>query len=62
MLIQSKDADTDYELIESCCWITVKSLSLFIVKNKNHVRIDIYPLNKEMEPPLDSILAEYPQQ
>lgn len=62
MLIQSEDADTDYELKEGSCWITIGTLSVYIIKNRDHARVDIYPLNEEMEPPLHSIVAVYPQQ
>lgn len=34
MLIQSEDADTDYELKEGSCWITIGTLSVYIIKTE----------------------------
>lgn len=39
--------DSDYILESDSCWITVKNMSVHIVKTDEGVVVDIYPLGSE---------------
>lgn len=46
-----------YVLKEESCWITVGNLSVYIKREKEGVRIDVYPLNDEMSKAIASSFA-----
>lgn len=43
----SPEIGTDYIMVGDTCWITVKNLSVYIIKTDEGVAIDIYPHMKE---------------
>jgi len=54
-----RETQADYQLVGSSCWITVKNLSIHVVKCADGVVVNIYSLNREMEDPFATIMALY---
>ena len=46
-----------YVLEEGSCWITVGNLSVFLKREEEGVKIDVYPLNDEMSKAIASSFA-----
>lgn len=55
-LVPENKSPEDFVLVWDSCWITVSNLSIYIVKRKGSVAVEVYPLNQEMEDPIEEII------
>lgn len=46
----SEEETNDYTLVDDTCWITVKTVSVYIRKCDDGVSVDLYELGQEDEP------------
>lgn len=46
-----------YALEEGSCWITVGNLSVYVKREEEGIKIDVYPLNDEMGSAISSTSA-----
>lgn len=51
----------DHVLTEGTAWITVNSVSIWIVETDDGVRVELYHAGKEMESALDAAQAYNPE-
>jgi hypothetical protein len=49
--------DVDYILTGHSAWITVKNISVHLIKTEEGVVVDLYPLGREMDDCLSSTYA-----
>lgn len=63
MPILTPDSDdpeeSDYTLTGTSCWLTVGSLSVYVVNTGDGVAVEIYPLQQASEDPIAEIWAPF---